>query len=93
MENTVSAAVLRVVTEQRKRCLASILGAAEVAPWWGRLTREEQVAYRQRVIDALGVFYDLCRDVIKVTDDEEGLRNDHAVDLIERIHATVSRRT
>jgi hypothetical protein len=41
------------------------------------------------VIDALGVFYDLCRDVIKVTD-EDGLRNDHAVALIESIHTAVN---
>ena len=87
-----SAAVMRVVTEQRKRCLASILGAAETSPWWGRLTRDEQLAYRQRVIDSLGVFYDLCRDVIK-TSDEDDLRNEHVVDMIERIHTQVSRRT
>lgn len=87
----VSSAVIRVVTEQRKRCLASILGAAESSPWWSRLTRDEQMAYRQKVIDALGIFYDLVRDVVKVTDDE-GLRNDHVVELIERIHLQVSRR-
>jgi hypothetical protein len=87
----VSAVVVRVVTEQRKRCLASILGAAESGPWWGRLSREEQLAYRQKVIDALGVFYDLVRDIVKVTD-EDGLRNDHVVELIERIHTQVVRR-
>lgn len=86
-----SSAVIRVVTEQRKRCLASILGAAETSPWWGRLTKEEQMAHRQKVIDALGIFYDLVRDVVKVTDDE-GLRNDHVVELIERIHLQVTRR-
>ena len=82
---------MRMVTEQRKRCLASILGAAETSPWWSRLTREEQLAYRQRVIDALGVFYDLVRDVLKVTD-EDVLRNDHVVDMIERVYTQVHRR-
>lgn len=86
-----SGVVIRVVTEQRKRCLASILGAAETSPWWSRLSRDEQIAYRQRVIDSLGVFYDLCRDVIKVADDD-GPRNDHVVELIERIHTQVTRR-
>ncbi len=86
-----SAVVVRVVTEQRKRCLASILGSAETAPWWNRLSRDEQLAYRQKVIDSLGVFYDLVRDVIKVSDDD-GLRNDHVVELIERIHTQVVRR-
>jgi hypothetical protein len=87
-----SAAVTRVVTEQRKRCLASILGSAENSPWWNRLTRDEQIAYRQRVIDALGVFYDLVRDVIKVTDDPDTLRNERALDLLERIHGQLGRR-
>jgi hypothetical protein len=87
----VSGAVQRVVSEQRKRCLASILGAAETAPWWGRLTTEEQRAYRAKVVDALGVFYDLCRDIIKVTD-EDALRNEHAVALIESIHTAVIRK-
>ena len=86
-----SAVVVRVVTEQRKRCLASILGAAESSSWWGRLSREEQVAFRQKVIDALGVFYDLVRDVLK-SSEEDGLRNDHAVELLERIHTQMSRR-
>lgn len=85
-----SAVVQKVVSEQRKRCLASILGAAEASPWWGRLSKDEQVAFRQRVIDSLGIFYDLCRDVIKVAD-EDGLRNDHAVHLIESIHSAVVR--
>lgn len=87
-----SAAVMRVVTEQRKRCLASILGAAETSPWWTKLSRDEQLAYRQRVIDALGVFYDLCRDVIKVSD-EDSVRNEHVVELIERIHTQVTRKS
>jgi hypothetical protein len=87
----VSAVVVRVVTEQRKRCLASILGSAETSPWWSRLSRDEQLVYRQKVIDSLGVFYDLVRDVIKVADDD-GLRNDHVVELIERIHTQVVRR-
>ncbi len=86
------AAVIRVVTEQRKRCLASILGAAETSPWWGRLTREEQIAFRQKVIDSLGVFYDLCRDVIRVSEDEDGPRNELVVAMLQRIHTEVSRR-
>lgn len=87
-----SEAVTRVITEQRKRCLASILGSAETSPWWNRLTRDEQIAHRQKVIDALGVFYDLVRDVIKVTDDADTIRNEHAVDLLERIHTHLARR-
>ncbi len=87
----VSDLATRIVSEQRRRCLASILGAAEVSPWWGRLSKDEQLAYRQKVIDSLGTFYDLVRDVIKVSD-EDSLRNDRVVELIERIHVQVTRR-
>lgn len=83
--------VIRVITEQRRRCLANILGSAENSPWWPRLSRDEQLAFRQRVIDALGVFYDLVRDVVKVSD-EDTLRNDHVVELLEVIHNQVTRR-
>lgn len=81
----------QIVSKQRQRCLAGILGAAEASTWWGRLTKEEQLAHRQKVIESLGTFYDLVRDVIKVSD-ENSLRNDHVVELIERIHLQVTRR-
>jgi hypothetical protein len=80
---------MRVVAEQRRRCLASIMSAAEVSPWWQRLTLEERRNFRERVIAALGTFYDLCRDVIKVTEDDM-IRNEYAVELLEEIHAVVT---
>lgn len=83
--------MMRLVSEQRKRCLGAVLGSAESSPWWKRLTREEQIAYRQRVIDSVGTFYDFVRDVVKVGDDDM-LRNEHALELLERIHTQVSER-
>ncbi len=83
--------VIRLLAEQRKRCLATILTSAENSDWWGTLTPAQQNAHREQVRSALAVFYDLVRDVVKVSDDD-GLRNDHAVELLERIHSQVSRR-
>lgn len=80
--------VMRVLAEQRKRCLASILGAAESAGWWNALGRDEQTAYKESVRGALGIFYDLCRDIVRVTEGDV-IRNDHAVELIEHIHSHV----
>lgn len=75
----------RLLSEQRKRLIASILGAAESSAWWSKLSREEQRLHREKVITAVGVFYDFCRDVIKVTN-EDGIRNDLALDLIRQVH-------
>lgn len=78
--------VVRLMAEQRKRCLATILNSAEQSPWWGKLTAVQQDTYRDQVRTALAVFYDLARDVIKVTDDDT-VRNDLALDLIRSVHS------
>lgn len=82
--------VVQVVNEQRKRCQAGILGAAESSAWWRRLTKDEQAAYRTKVISSLSVFYDLCRDVIKVTESDDVLRNEHALQLLVDLHNEVT---
>lgn len=81
-----NAAVMRLLAEQRKRCLATILTSAEGSPWWSTLTGPQQHTYRDQVRAALAVFYDLTRDVIKVTEDDS-VRNDLALDLIRSIHS------
>lgn len=85
--------VVRIINEQRKRCQASILGAAESAAWWSRLSRDDQAAFRLKVIDAVSVFYDLCRDVLKVADNDEVLRNERALQLVVDLHHKVDRMT
>jgi hypothetical protein len=78
--------VVRLMAEQRKRCLATILNSAESSPWWTKLTAAQQDAYRDQVRHALAIFYDLVRDVIKVSDDD-AVRNDLALDLIRSVHS------
>lgn len=75
----------RLLSEQRKRLIASILGSAESSNWWSKLNPGEQRAFREKVINAVGVFYDFCRDVVKVTSDDS-MRNDLALDLIRQVH-------
>ncbi len=78
--------VLRLLAEQRKRCLATILTSAEAAPWWGTLSSAQQATFREQVRSALNVFYELTRDVVKVSDNDDLQRNDIALDLIRSIH-------
>lgn len=85
MSNTTAPLVVRLLAEQRKRCLATILTSAECSPWWTRLSDTQQSAYRDQVRAALAVFYDLTRDLLKVTEDDS-MRNDLALDLIRSMH-------
>lgn len=75
----------RLLGEQRKRLIASIMGAAENSPWWARLNPTEQRAYRDKVLNSIGTFYDFCKDVVKVTGDDV-IRNDYALEMIRQVH-------
>lgn len=75
----------RLLAEQRKRLIASVMGAAENSSWWTRLSPADQRGYREKVINSVGVFYDFCKDVLKVASDDS-LRNDHAVNLLQQVH-------
>lgn len=77
--------IIRLLSEQRKRCLATILSAAESGTWWNTLTPSQQGEFRAQVRTAVSVFYDLTRDVVKVTEDD-GDRNDLVLDLIRVMH-------
>lgn len=77
----------KLLAEQRKRMLASIMRFAEQETWWGLLSKEEQERYRTNVVNAINVFYDFCRDVIKVSEDE-GITSDASLKLLNQMHAS-----
>jgi hypothetical protein len=77
--------VVRLIAEQRKRCLATIFSNAESTSWWKLLEADERDLFKDQVRQALSVFYDLVRDVVKVSEDD-GVRNEIALDLIRDIH-------
>lgn len=81
--------IKRLATEQRKRLVASIMSYAEQSSWWMKLSVPEQRAYREKVLNSIGVFYDFILDVIKVGSD--GMVNEHAIEMIERVHQSQQR--
>lgn len=85
--------VMRLLAEQRKRCLATVLTAAETSSWWSHVSASDQDAYRGQVRTAIAVFYDFARDVVKVTEDDGSgsTRNDYALELIRAIHTQQTR--
>lgn len=79
--------VRKLLSEQRKRLVGSLMGAAERSEWWSALSHEEQRAYRQKVLDSVGVYHDLVLDLVKIGDDDGYLRNQHTVQMISELHA------
>lgn len=78
--------VVRLLGEQRKRCFATIMNAAENSTWWATLNDSQQGLFREQARSAIAVFYDLVRDVVKVTDDDAP-RNDLVLDAIRAMHS------
>ena len=79
-----------ILIEQRKRLVASVMGAAEQSAWWSKLTSVEQREFRKKLLDSVGVFYDLVRDVVKVSN-EDSMVNEQALSLIQQVHAGQAR--
>jgi hypothetical protein len=82
--------VRRLLGEQRRRLVASLLGAAESSSWWPQLAVVEQRAYRDKVLASIGIYHDFCLDVLKVSG-EDSVRNERALTLIEQVHASQRR--
>lgn len=78
------AQLIRLITERRKRLVASILGHAE-REFYDRLDHAEQQAFRAKVLASVDDFADLMRDVVKISTADVVI-NDHALDLLESIH-------
>jgi hypothetical protein len=79
----------RLIAEQRRRCVATILGSAETSGWWDRLSKDDQLDLRDDVLKGINTFYELVLDVIKVSDDGTSVVNSYAVDLLQAIHTAV----
>ena len=77
--------IRRLAGEQRRRFVASVMGAAETSGWWSKMTAAEQRDFRSKVLNSVGVYHDFMLDVIKVSN-EDSIRNELALDLIEQVH-------
>lgn len=82
--------VRRLAVAQRKRLLASILGAVETAPWYGSLSPAQRTALRDKILGSVNAYHDFMLDVIHVGEDDV-TRNAHALELITAVHASQRR--
>lgn len=77
----VSVPIRNFLTNRRNRAVGSILGwaEAEVKP---QLSEEKWEQFRRVVLDATNSYHDTVLDLVK---SEDGVRNDHLVELLERV--------
>lgn len=80
--------ISKLLTERRKRLVASILGHAE-REFYGALTPAQRGEFRTKVLTSVDEYTDLIRDLLKVTG-EDTLVNDHALVLLGKIHDAVT---
>lgn len=74
----------RLITERRKRLVATIMGHAE-REFFDQLTAAQQQDFRRKTLQAIDDFADLMRDVLKITG-EDVVVNSHALELLTAIH-------
>ena len=79
------------LTRQRKRATGAVLGHAEKAPWYTRLSPAEKAALREKVLSAIGTYHDSVLDVIKTLDGAGGVHNERALELLAELHEKVVR--
>lgn len=88
-----SSIIERLLVEQRGRLVAGIMGHAEreVFP---HLTDAQRKAFRKKVLESTGVFYDFCRDALRASSadaEQQGVvLNEDAMRLLGEIHAEIA---
>lgn len=80
------------LTRQRKRATGSVLGHAERAEWYGKLTPREKADLRDKVLSAIGTYHDAVLDVINTLDGGGGVHNEKALELLAELHEAVVQR-
>jgi hypothetical protein len=78
-----------LVTEQRRRLVAGLMGHAE-QEFFDVLTPAQRKAFRDKVLASVNAYHDFVLDVIKVSKDDH-VRNEHAVTLIQQVHESQRR--
>ncbi len=74
----------RLLIEQRRRMVATILGHAE-REVYAYLSPEEQRAFRKKVLDALDAYHCLMLDIVGASHDENTLIEAETLELLRDV--------
>lgn len=83
--------VRNLAIEQRKRLVGSLMEHLErhVYP---SLSKDQQIAVRQKVLSSVGAYHDFLLDVLKASVSDGSVTNDVALELLAEINAKLDRR-
>lgn len=70
---------------RRDRAVGTVLGYAE-REIFPHLPSEKREAFRRNVLDAMNGYHDSVLDLVKA---EDGVRNDHVLEVLERLERRV----
>jgi hypothetical protein len=78
--------VRALLIEQRKRMVGGVMSHAEGSSWWGKLTVDEQRAFRDKVLSSTGAYHDVVLDCVKAAVGNGAVINEEALNLIRDLH-------
>lgn len=80
--------VQNMLAQQRKRVVGSLMKyiESEVYP---RLNEDEQRALRQKILAAVGMYHDVCLDMLKASVEDGSVVNEEALRLLAHISSRV----
>lgn len=80
--------VRRLLSERRSRGIAEVLGYIERQNWWGKLSANERLQLRDRVMTSITAHHDACLDILTAAGVEEqnAVLNERALELIRDLH-------
>lgn len=80
--------VRRLMGQQRRRVVATVMTTCEGRSWWKKLTPGEQRDFKDDLNRSLGIYHDFMLDVVQVGGEDE-LRSERALILLESINQAV----
>jgi hypothetical protein len=84
--------VRNLLIEQRKRMVGGIMAHAEQSGWWPKMSRSEQLAFRDKVLASTGAYHDVVLDCVKAAVGDGAVINEEAMGLIRDLHDREVRR-
>lgn len=80
--------VRRLVSEQRRRMIAGVLGYVESQSWYRSLNEVQRKDLRDTFLGITTTYHEFILDVLKVSKDDV-LRSDEGLELLREIHAAL----
>lgn len=80
--------VRRLMGQQRRRMVATVMTTVEKRAWWSTLSGPEQREFKEDLNRAIGIYHDFMLDVVQVGGEDE-LRSERALTLLESINQAV----